>query len=77
MATNLVAAADQTAAPAAREGAETVTLRDGQGMEHTVRKDTIEDRTKLPTTLMPEGLVSDLTVGQFASLLDFIESIGK
>lgn len=59
------------------EGADTVTLRDGQGTEHTVRKDTIEERTKLQTSIMPEGLVSDLSIGQFASLIDFIESIGK
>ena len=59
------------------EAADRITLRDAQGMEHVVDKKTIEERTKLPTSIMPEGLVGDLTIGQFASLIDFIESIGR
>ncbi|MFM8892592.1 MAG: c-type cytochrome, partial [Planctomycetia bacterium] len=59
------------------EAADRITLRDAQGMEHVVDKKTVEERTKLPTSIMPEGLVGDLTIGQFASLIDFIESIGR
>ena len=59
------------------EAADLVKLRDAQGVEHAIAKPTIEARTKLPTSVMPEGLVADLTIAQFASLLDYIEAIGK
>ncbi len=59
------------------EAADVVKLRDAQGMEHVIAKPAIEARTKLPTSVMPEGLVADLTIAQFASLLDYIEAIGK
>ncbi|MFM8826110.1 MAG: discoidin domain-containing protein [Actinomycetota bacterium] len=59
------------------EAADLVRLRDAQGAEHMIAKPTIEARTKLPTSVMPEGLVADLTIAQFASLLDYIEAIGK
>ena len=59
------------------EAADRIALRDAQGVEHVVDKKTVEERTKLPTSIMPEGLVGDLTIGQFASLIDFIESIGR
>jgi putative heme-binding domain-containing protein len=57
------------------EAADSLALRDAQGVEHRVEKKAIEERTKLATSVMPEGLVSDLTVAQFASLLDFIEAM--
>ena len=59
------------------EAADALTMRDGQGAEHRVEKSAIEDRSQLPTSIMPEGLVADLTIAQFASLIDFIEGIGK
>ena len=57
------------------EGADTLALRDAQGVERKVAKQAIEERTKLATSVMPEGLVADLTVAQFASLIDYIESL--
>ena len=57
------------------QAAESLALRDAQGVEHRVEKSAIEEVTKLPTSVMPEGLVADLTVAQFASLLDFIEAM--
>ena len=57
------------------EAADSLALRDAQGVEHRVEKKAIEERSKLATSVMPEGLVSDLTVAQFASLLDFIEAM--
>ena len=57
------------------EGADTLALRDAQGVEYTVSKTSIEERTKLPTSVMPEGLTADLTIAQFASLIDFVESL--
>ncbi len=59
------------------EAAEVIVLRDAQGVEHRINKPTIGDRQKLPTSIMPEGLVADLTVAQFASLIDYIEGVGK
>jgi putative heme-binding domain-containing protein len=57
------------------EAADLLVLRDAQGVEHRVAKGGIEERTKLQTSVMPEGLVADLSIAQFASLLDFIEGM--
>jgi len=57
------------------EAADLLVMRDSQGAEHRVAKQAIEERTKLPTSAMPEGLVADLSVAQFASLLDYIEAM--
>ena len=59
------------------EAADLVVLRDGLGVEHRVPKSDIEERSQLPTSVMPEGLVSDLSIAQFASLLDYIETLVK
>ena len=59
------------------EAADLVVLRDGLGVEHRVRKSDIEERSQLSTSVMPEGLVSDLSIAQFASLLDYIETLVK
>jgi len=59
------------------EAADLVVLRDGLGVEHRVRKSDIEERSQLPTSVMPEGLVNDLSIAQFASLLDYIETLVK
>ena len=59
------------------EAADLVVLRDGLGVEHRVRKSDIEERSQLPTSVMPEGMVSDLSIAQFASLLDYIETLVK
>ena len=57
------------------EAADLLVMRDAQGAEHRVAKAAIEERSKLPTSAMPEGLVADLSVAQFASLLDYIEGM--
>jgi len=57
------------------EAAEIVVLRDAQGAEHRLQKAAIDERSELPTSVMPEGLVADLSVRQFASLLDYIQSL--
>jgi len=59
------------------EAADLLVLRDGSGVEHRVSKSAIEERAQLPTSVMPEGLVNDLSIAQFASLLDYIETLGK
>jgi putative heme-binding domain-containing protein len=57
------------------EAADLLVMRDAQGAEHRVAKPAIEERSKLPTSVMPEGLVADLSLAQFASLLDYIEGM--
>lgn len=57
------------------EAAEIVVLRDAQGAEHRLQKAAIDERSELPTSVMPEGLVADLSVRQFASLLDYLQSL--
>ncbi|MFM9059511.1 MAG: c-type cytochrome [Planctomycetaceae bacterium] len=57
------------------EAADALSLRDGQGVEHRIPKESIEERKKLPSSVMPEGLAADLTLGQFASLIDYVESL--
>jgi len=57
------------------EAADLLVMRDAQGAEHRVAKPAIEERSKLPTSVMPEGLVADLSIAQFASLLDYIEGM--
>jgi hypothetical protein len=42
-----------------------------------VLKRDIEERSQLSTSVMPEGLVNDLSIAQFASLLDYIETLVK
>lgn len=59
------------------EGADHVSLRDSLGVEHTVAKAGIEERLTLPTSVMPEGLAAGLTLRQFASLIDHIQSLAQ
>jgi hypothetical protein len=47
----------------------------GLGTQFPAHKCQPEERSKLPTSVMPEGLVADLSLAQFASLLDYIEGM--
>jgi putative membrane-bound dehydrogenase-like protein len=59
------------------ESADEVRLRDNTGKEHIFPKSTIEAREKLPTSMMPKGLVDTLTVRELACLLDYLEELAK
>lgn len=59
------------------EAGETVTIRDITSTEHSFKKSEIKDRSTLPTSLMPPGLMSGFTVHETASLLDYLESLVK
>ena len=52
-------------------------VRNIVGQESTWNTADIVKREKLPNSLMPPGLVSNLTVHEFASLLDYLESLSK
>ena len=59
------------------EAGASVSIRDISSAEHTFRKSAIKERSTLPTSLMPPGLLSGFTVHEAASLLDYLESLVK
>ena len=61
----------------AREGADVVTIRDIGGQQSDIRLADVAKREHLPISLMPPGLMSSYTVRDFASLLDYLESLGE
>lgn len=52
-----------------------VTLRDAKGKEITIQKDEIEERATSTVSVMPKGVMAEYTVHEFASLLDYIQSL--
>ena len=59
-----------------REASDTLSLRLADATEMTIRKDTIEDRKKLEgVSVMPAGLVANITPDDFASLLTYVQSL--
>ncbi|MEJ6579836.1 MAG: hypothetical protein QNL33_09560 [Akkermansiaceae bacterium] len=77
--TNVITTNDGTATMGfvSFESAEKVTLRDITGKETTIATKDIKTREKPPVSMMPPGLVSNLTVKEFASLLDYLEALAK
>ncbi|MBK8092298.1 MAG: discoidin domain-containing protein [Verrucomicrobiaceae bacterium] len=59
------------------EGANEVKLRNIAAQEFTFKTSDIKQRQKLPTSMMPAGLMMNFTVKEFASLLDYLESLVK
>lgn len=57
------------------ESPDALTLRDASSKEHLIKLSSIEDRMTLPTSIMPAGLLNPCTIHEFASLLDYIESL--
>ena len=60
-----------------QEGAENITLRNIAGQDVQVVAETIAERGTDPKSMMPEGLVGNLSVKDFASLLDYLEALAK
>ncbi len=58
-----------------REGADKVTIRNVAAQESTHDIKDIVKRETLPTSIMPPGLVNNLTVREFSSLLDYLEAL--
>ena len=52
-----------------------VVLRDQNGKEHTLLKEDIEIRKKLPTSMMPNGILDEFTVFQASSLIEYLTEI--
>jgi putative heme-binding domain-containing protein len=59
------------------ESGDKVTLRNIAAQEFTYKKSDITKRDTMPASIMPPGLVMNLTVKEFASLLDYLESLAK
>lgn len=57
------------------EAANHVVIRDATGAEHDLAMDAIEERTTSPVSVMPAGLVDDLTAAEFAALVDYVVSL--
>ncbi|QEH39132.1 Cytochrome c [Aquisphaera giovannonii] len=58
-----------------RETPEALTVRNVSAQEKTIPAGDVEDRKTLAKSVMPEGLVANLTVKDFASLLDYLEGL--
>lgn len=57
------------------EAADHVVVRDATGAEHDIPTASIEERTTSPVSVMPAGLVDDLTAAEFAALVDYVVSL--
>jgi putative heme-binding domain-containing protein len=60
-----------------KEAADLVTVRDADGREASIPTSNIVERAKSATSVMPEGILKPLTVSEFASLVDYLESLSK
>lgn len=56
------------------QAGDTVALRDAAGQTHTLSKERIAKQTPLPTSLMPEGLLTGLTDEELRDFLAYIRS---
>lgn len=59
------------------ESADNVKLRNVAAQEFTFAVKNIKSRQRLPISIMPPGLMTNFSVHEFASLLDFLESLAK
>jgi putative heme-binding domain-containing protein len=57
------------------EGPTEVKLRTVTAQEFTFKTSDIQERQKLPISIMPPGLMTGFTVKEFASLLDYLQSL--
>lgn len=57
------------------ESAETVTLRDATGIAVDLIQDDIDDRVKQELSMMPQGIVGNLTPEQLAELLAWLQTL--
>ncbi|MFT7632554.1 MAG: putative heme-binding domain-containing protein [Mariniblastus sp.] len=59
------------------ESADRVVMRDQEGKEFSFDKQQIDERKESLVSAMPEGLVKDYSLGELASILDYLESLSK
>ena len=58
-----------------RESADTASIRDLTGQQQEIRLAEVAKREHLPISLMPPGLMGGFNVRDFASLLDYLQSL--
>ena len=59
------------------ESATEVTIRNQAGIEQKLATADIASREKLPHSLMPPALMNQMTIKDFASLLDYLEKLAR
>ena len=59
------------------ESGDSVSLRDITSAEHTFKKSQVKERSTLPNSLMPSGLMANFTTHEMASLLSYLDSLAK
>jgi putative membrane-bound dehydrogenase-like protein len=59
------------------EAADVVTIRNNEGNELKLKVEDIEERAKQTISMMPDGLVKDLTVEDLAALVTYLESLAS
>ncbi len=59
------------------EAADKVTIRNADGVEREIPTKSIDERAKQNVSLMPDGIVKELTIRELASLIDYLESLPK
>jgi putative membrane-bound dehydrogenase-like protein len=57
------------------ESAETVTIRQADGTSRELPQDNIEERIKQPVSMMPKGVVGNLTPQQLADLIAYLKTL--
>jgi putative heme-binding domain-containing protein len=57
------------------DSAESLVIRETNGMRRELKRREIEERTQQNTSAMPDGLVANLTPGQLADLLAYLQSL--
>ncbi len=60
-----------------QEAADKVTIRNVAAQEIEIPVKDIAQRVKLESSMMPEGLAANLTLKEFASLLDYLEALSE
>lgn len=59
------------------ESATEIRIRENNGVAHTLKIDEIDQRMKQTQSMMPDGIVNNLTPEQLADLLAYLESLKK
>ncbi|MDP6057351.1 MAG: c-type cytochrome, partial [Pirellulaceae bacterium] len=57
------------------ESAETVTIRQADGISKELPQNEIEERIKQPVSMMPKGVVGNLTPKQLADLIAYLQTL--
>ncbi|GAB5403283.1 MAG: PQQ-dependent sugar dehydrogenase [Aureliella sp.] len=60
-----------------KQDAKSMTLRSADGKEHIVLLAEVDSQKTLPTSLMPSGLVADMTLEELANLLAYLKSLSS